>query len=51
MLHMRNCDTKATSPIFWEKEQNSVKEIGSSNLGRPLKAIKGLRMFLIGAIV
>lgn len=35
MLHMRNCDTKATSPIFWEKEQNSVKDIGSSNLGRP----------------
>ena len=51
---MRNCDTEANSPIFWEKEQNRAKDLGSvietrSYLGHVFSAINGLRMFLIGS--
>ena len=55
MLLMRNCDTEANSPIFWEKDKNRVKDLMSVitarfNLDRAFLAVKGLQMFLIGGV-
>ena len=55
MLLMRNCDTEANSPIFWEKDKNRVKDLMSViaarfNLDRAFLAVKGLQMFLIGEV-
>ena len=52
---MRNCDTEANSPIFWEKDKNRVKDLMSViaarfNLDRAFLAVKGLQMFLIGGV-